>query len=248
MILKHWFGLLFCLSLFACKSTKFNHVADIDDSYIYINKEDSVQDDNIEAMIAPYRKELSAKMDIVLIENKIKLEKGRPNSNLGNWLADLLLDHVNANERKIDFAVQNQGGIRVPYIGVGDMTVGKVYELMPFENALVVMHTSGAVVQTFCDHMAASGGWPISRTLSFKVENEKASEITINGEPLDERKMYRYAVPDYIANGGSDCEFFKALEHDNLGVMIRDVIIEDLRSRGAKGEVLQIEPSTRIHE
>ena len=234
------------VSLIGCKSNK-HFLADIDNDYIYINKEDKTIDQEVEDLIRPYRKELSKEMDIVLIQNKNKIEKGRPNSTMGNWVSDILLDYVKSENIEIDFAVQNQGGLRTPYIGVGDVTIGKIFELMPFDNMLVVLEADGSVVQTFCNHISASGGWPLSRGIEFTMTGEQATNILIGGQALDMEKTYRFAVPDYIANGGSDCKFFIDIKQENLGVFIRDLIIEDTKARGAKGEILDIQREKRIH-
>jgi len=237
----------FLICFIACKSSKTTYLSDIDNDYLYINKDDKTIDQEIENMIAPYRDELSVEMDVVLIKNKSKIVKGRPNSTMGNWVADILLDYVEAENIDIDFAIQNQGGLRIPYIGVGEVTAGKIFELMPFDNMLVILETDGNMVQTFCDHISASEGWPISRGLEFTMENGIATNILVKGAPLDPSKKYRFAVPDYVANGGSDCSFFKELPQENLGVFIRDLIIDEIKVKGQKGEVLDIKTEKRIH-
>jgi len=173
--------------------------------------------------------------------------KGRPNSTMGNWVSDILLDYAIAQNIDIDFAVQNQGGLRVPYIGTGDLTIRKIYELMPFDNMLVILETDGSVVQTFCDHITDSEGWPLSRGIEFTMSYGKATNILVGNKPLDVNKKYRFAVPDYVANGGSDCSFFKDLPQENLGVFIRDLIIQDVKARGERGEELNVKPEKRIH-
>ncbi len=241
------FLISFLLFFLACKSTKSTYLADIDNDYLYINKDDKTIDQEIEDLIAPYREELSVEMDVVLIQNKNKIVKGSPNSTMGNWVADILHDYIDAQNIAVDFAIQNQGGLRIPTIGKGDVTAGKIFELMPFDNMLVILETDGQMVQTFCDHITSSGGWPISKGLEFTIKNQKATDILVNGNPLDLSRKYRFAVPDYVANGGSDCSFFKDLPQENLGVFIRDLIIEDVKQKGLRGEVLDIKSEKRIH-
>ncbi len=235
------------LLLFSCKTQNVNHLADIDGTYLYLNKEEKEIDADMEAMIAPYRKELSKKMDVVLIQNKKALKKGKPNCTMGMWIADLLFDYLNESGLNVDFAVQNYGGLRVNEVGVGAITVGNIFEVMPFENMLVVLETDAEMLQTFCDHLAAGGGWPVSKGIRFSIDKDgKATDIEIGGEALDMTRKYRFGVPDYIANGGSDCAFFKGLDHENSGKLIREIILEDTRMRGEAGEVLNIELEKRI--
>lgn len=240
-------SVLLLLVFFSCKTKQINHLVDVDGSYHYFNKEDKEIDQRIEAMILPYRTELAKEMDVVLIQNEKALKKDRPNCNLGQWIADMIKEHTNEEGYKIDFAVQNQGGLRVNEVGTGPLTVGNIFEVMPFENMVVVLETDGSVLQQFCSHIAESGGWPISDGLSFKITPEAtATDILINGNPLDLSKNYRYAVPDYIANGGSDCAFFKGIEQETTGRLIRDLMLEITKKKGASGEALNVSKVNRI--
>ncbi len=240
-------GFLVLLSLAACKSTsKYTHVMDMDGQYLYANKENRAYDQEMDDFIAPFRAELAKEMEVVLIQNQIPLVKDRPNCNLGIWIADLLHDFCNDQNLNIDFAVQNQGGLRKNSLGKGNLTVGNIYEVMPFENMLVIIEGDGSLVQTFCDHIAASNGWPLSYGLSFEIKDNKAVNIVVNGQDLKVDQTYRFAVPDYIAKGGSDCSFFKGKSFYDTGRLIRDIMIEDTRKKGASGEMLNIKTQERI--
>jgi len=218
----------------------------MDGQYLYVNKENKTSDQAMDDFIAPFREELAKEMDVVLIQNETKLVKGRPNSNMGIWIADLLQNFCDSKQLNVDFTVQNQGGLRKNNVGIGNMTVGNIFEIMPFENMLVIMEGDGNLVQTFCDHIAASGGWPVSEALSFEIQNDKATNIMIKGQSLDLNQKYRFAIPDYIAKGGSDCSFFKERSFQDTGRLIRDIIIKDTEKRGKSGEALNIQNQERI--
>ena len=98
----------------------------------------------------------------------LPLTKGRPESSLGNWTADLLLAAARDlfPGYAIAFAVQNYGGLRLSEIGTGPLTVSELYELMPFDNELVLVELGGATLRAFIDHTLADGGWPVSEGLS----------------------------------------------------------------------------------
>ncbi len=186
------------------------------------------------AIIAPYKEELSGQMNEVVGELPETMRKGSPESTLGNWLADLLYAEAAAHfDRPIAFAVQNAGGIRVPELAAGPLTVGKVYELMPFDNTLVLSTMNGATLQQFIDHMAAGGGWPVSKQLRYTISGDKATKVTIDGKALDPAASYTIALPDYVANGGSDSEMLVGTEQLDDGLLLRDVIVEHLRKNAA---------------
>lgn len=129
---------------------------------------------------------------------------------------------------EVDFALQNYGGLRLPSLAKGELTVGEVYELMPFDNQLVVLNLNGVVMKKLVDAIADKNGWPVSRGLSFVIEDRKATDILINGQPFDPSKTYRAAVPDYVANGGDQSDYLTDLDQEESGVFIRDIIIEHL--------------------
>ena len=126
----------------------------------------------------------------------------------------------------VDFAVQNYGGLRVPVVAKGDLTVGDIYEVMPFDNKLVVLNLTGEKTLMLLNRIADYGGWPISSNLTFAIEDEKATDIMIKGESFDIKKSYRVALPDYTANGGDRCTFLMKEPQEDNDKMIRDLVIE----------------------
>lgn len=241
--------LIFVIALLgSCKTSEVTHLADIDSRAYRISNRTTNIDDGVETLIAPYRDQLSAKMDVVLIYNEAEMSKGRPNSSLGEWLGDVIKDIAQKNGHEVDFAVQNYGGIRIPSLAKGDVTVGKIYELMPFDNLVSVLEVKGGVIKQFCDKMAMSGGWPISEGLEFTIQDTVAQNIMVSGAPLDLSGDYKIAVPDYVANGGNDCSFLQEIDQQIVDVLIRDGIIDWLKDLAATGANLHIKTQGRIHE
>lgn len=215
------------LLLSGCSKKQYVHVADIDTDYIRVNKYSAKEDKTIKDMIGPYKEQLDAKMNIVLGVLAEDMVKSKPNSNLGNWFADLLQTTANIEfDGYVDFAVQNYGGLRVPVMPKGDLTVGDIYEVMPFDNKLVVLNLSGEKTLMLLNRIADYGGWPISSNLTFDIKGDKATDIMIKGESFDIKKTYRVALPDYTANGGDRCTFLKEEPQEDNDKMIRDLIIE----------------------
>ena len=114
----------------------------------------------------------------------------------------------------------------MPVVAKGDLTVGDIYEVMPFDNKLVILNLSGDKTLMLLNRIADYGGWPISSNLTFSIEDDKATNIMIKGKPFDIKKSYRVALPDYTANGGDRCKFLKEEPQIDNDKMIRDLIIE----------------------
>ncbi len=225
---KLWFIGLWLLLNSACQTTNYLATTEID--YEQVSPDTSAEiDEEIEAMISPYRKELDAVMNEVLGELEIDLIKERPECNMGNWLADMLYDEAKIlNDGVLDFAVQNHGGLRVPSVAAGPITRGEVLEVMPFDNMVAIISANGKDVQSFLDHIASGRGWPISSQLKFKIKDKKAIDVEINGEPLDYSKTYHFALPDYIAGGGSGTSMLKGLTRKDYNVLLRDCFIQNI--------------------
>ena len=176
----------------------------------------------IESLIGPYKTQLDQLMEEVIGFVEPSMPKQRPESTLGNWLADLLAVQANLLcEEPVDFAIQNYGGIRIPELPAGPLNVGKIYELMPFDNLLVVLELDAELLTTFCNQMAMDGGWPQSAALRYVIQDGQATDIRVAGEQIQDGKTYRVAMPDYIANGGGDCHFFTDQAQENTSRLIR---------------------------
>lgn len=231
------FLLFLLLFIFSCKTTTYYQVT-TEQENTRVALESPSGDQKIEAMIAPYKEKLDATMNESLGELDVLLVKERPESNLGNWMADMVYEDVKElNGGTLDFAILNQGGIRVGSIGSGPLTRGEIFELMPFDNVISIMSAEGREVRTFLNHIASSGGWPISAELSFKIKEEKAIDISINGEPLDDSRRYQFVVPDYIAGGGSGSDMLKTMDRKDFNLLVRDLLIDHIKRDTKKGIV-----------
>ena len=208
--------------------------------YYKIDKKlDAIQDSGIIKMILPYKKQLDAIMNEVIGYSQ-GLTKDKPESTLGNWVADVIAKRAaKATGEKIDFGVQNYGGLRLGELVKGDITLGKIYELMPFQNYLTVITVRGDTVQQFFDRMASYGGWPVSGNVRYKIKDGKAVDIYINGAPLDPAKKYKIALPDYIANGGDKCFMLKGKPQKTTAILIRDALIDAVKEAAAKGQAVK---------
>ena len=233
-------ALLFCFS--ACQRP-FSPTTTRVQQYRIEPEQALVEDSSIIAFLAPFKTQLEAEMNVVLGESTIELTKARPESSLGNWAADVT--HIQCEKlygKSIDFAIVNYGGLRISQLPKGPITRGKIFELMPFDNMLVVLEASGSVVHELFDLMADHGGWPISHSVRYSIKNDKAENIRINGLPLALKKIYRIGLTDFVANGGDRCFFLKDQPRVVLSMRFRDALMafveeETKAGRGIFGEV-----------
>jgi 2',3'-cyclic-nucleotide 2'-phosphodiesterase (5'-nucleotidase family) len=220
----------------------------IDSSNIRIDNRQRAEDSSISEMIAPYKAQLDQEMNVVIGRTDVQLDKGAPESTMGNWFADMLMTESKLIDERVSFAVQNRGGLRINSIPKGDVTIGKIFELMPFDNFLVIIESNGKVIKEFIDHVIKDGGWPSSKELVVRAIDNEVTELSINGELVEDDKIYYYALPDYIANGGSNAVMLKTVKRVDTGIMIRDIAINHIKKKTGGGELLSasIDGRTRI--
>ncbi|MCB0686349.1 MAG: 5'-nucleotidase C-terminal domain-containing protein [Saprospiraceae bacterium] len=201
----------------------------------------------IEEMIAPYRRQLTEEMDQVIGFVASDLEKGNPESSLGNFVTDAVLAEAQKiTDLNYDFSICNIGGIRISSIAAGPINKGKIYELMPFDNYLVTMKVPGEVIGKLFDSMAQVGGWPISHGVTFQIKDQRAQNIMINGQPFDPQQTYSFVLSDYLAEGGGDLTFLKDYPYQNLGVYYRDALIEYVTLKNKNSEKIEAEIEGRV--
>jgi len=193
---------------------------------------DSLQlyDSTIAKMIAPYKQKLDAQMNEVIGEAENTLTKELPDGTLGNLVADACLLYAQNNNAKADFCVLNSGGVRIPNIQQGPITIGKIYELMPFDNMIEVVELGGYACKELFTWIAKWKGAPVSG-IELTLANGEATNVKIKGEPFNESKTYFVATTDYVANGGDGATMFAKGKRNSSNYKLRDAIIDYVKNK-----------------
>lgn len=204
------------------------------------------KDSALIAMIKPYGDSVRVKMNQVVGTVAVTLEKASPESTLGNFMADAYLTMARRNfTQPVDVAMVNYGGIRLNQLPAGPITRGTVFELMPFDNQLVIQQLTGAQLQSLLDLIAARGGWPVAG-LTMQIKDKKAITVTISGQPLDPAKKYWIANSDFVASGGDNAAMLKVLPQVGNGYLVRDVLFDYIRSFTEKGKAVTASLEKRV--
>jgi len=176
-------------------------------------------DSTILAIITPYQAGIEDQMNEVLTYTKNDLTKGRPQSTIGNFVTDLCLNYADA-----EICVMNNGGLRTT-ISKGEVSRGKLYELMPFENELVVLELDKDDYIGLVNYIGRRGGEPFS---GISIIIDKEGEIISNSWPVnfENGEKVRVLTSDYLANGGDKMKFFNDKKQQKVGMKLRDAIID----------------------
>ncbi|MGV4415312.1 5'-nucleotidase C-terminal domain-containing protein [Chryseobacterium sp. T1] len=220
------------ISLGACKSHL--NIANIHTEKNIVIDNQVSEDAKIKAFIEPYKNEMDAKMNTKISHTSVDLTKDGDNSNLGNLLADFTyegaLDWAKKNNiPHLDGGVINIGGIR-SVIGAGDITTKQVFEVMPFENEVVIIKLKGKDLQGLFDYYAENQkNNPVSHLL-VETDKNKITKQLVNGKAIDFDKDYYIVTSDYLAFGGDRMYFFTKGELIPTGIKLRELFLEKFRA------------------
>ena len=130
-------------------------------------------------------------------------------NSLFDWAANVMLTSVGA-----DCAISNTGGIRsTGKITKGEgIKLGNMFEIIPFDNEIILCEVSGAVLKTY-----------LQTTSNYYGLKDGISISTISNS-----KTYKVAVIDYVYYGNY---FMTNANPVNTHVIYREALIEDLKLR-----------------
>lgn len=190
-------------------------------------------DSAAEQFIRPYRRELTSQMrEVIAASAQPWLKPGKLGNNapLTTWVAGVLrVEAGRALGQTPDFAALTNGSIRAG-LPAGDVTVGNIFELMPFENELTVLPVPGTVVRRLCDYAGKyTNVAAVNLTWETDPVTNRARNIRIGGQPLDTTRTYTLAINDYLANGGDGMDFLRPLPQAAARRTIRQALLDYLR-------------------
>ena len=219
-------------------------VAKVERTRILIDQKwDAQPDAEAAKFIAPYQHKVDSIMGPVVGSVAHDMTRHRPESELSNLLSDILVwGGRQFNEQPV-FSVYNMGGIRADF-AKGDINVGDVSEVAPFENKICFLTLTGEKVLELFQQIAHRGGEGVSHAVRMVITRDGMLKgVTLNGEPVDPAKSYRIATLDYLAEGndqlvafksGTDVVAPKAKENN-----VRYIIMDYFREMKAQGKVVE---------
>lgn len=213
----------------------------------YTINPDIIPDPAIESYYQPHKQQLEAEMNRVVGTSAKAMirERSKPETIIGNFFTNALLHEGRKYDAEVDFSFATKDGMRTD-LPKGDITIGHIFELMPFENQLVILELSADKVEELAQFIAATSGQPVSG-IRLTIDHGKATDITIGGKALDAGKTYKLLTYDYIANGGDHVKGLdNPIQRRDLPQKVREALIEHVRELTANGQQLNAELDGRI--
>src|SRR6187431_1836774 len=154
---------------------------------------------SLTTIVKPYSDSVNKLMNVVIGYNETQLEKKGQANTLGFFITDAYLEMAKQKvDPKVDVAFMNSGGIRLPEMSPGAITQGKIFELMPFDNLMVLLKMKGSLLKQYLDTLAANEG-VVESGITMQIVNKTAQQILVGGKPLDLDGDYTIVHSDYVA-------------------------------------------------
>lgn len=239
------------VSLFisACSApTRLDHVER--KQYPFNPKEYTTIDSSVWQTILPYKTKLDVDMNVPVGKTTQPLTKDQPEGLLGNFVADLCLAQARihykpADNKNVDFCFLNNGGLRAS-LPEGELTRRNIFEVMPFENELIILTVSGNDVTRLLTYISNKGGVPVAG-IQMVIKNKIAEQVIINNAPFDTNKTYKVVTSDYLANGGDDLSFLAIIkERQYVQLKVRDAMLEYCERLKSDGKLIDPKLDNRI--
>ena len=205
---------------------------------------DSTYDAKVDPKLAKYvakkRAQMEKQMQVVIAHTDAELESFAPESPLSNFLTDILLNESSKYIKdttfdNLDISMLNFGGIRTS-MPAGNVTVGDMYRITPFENYLTFIVLKGSELKKALSRFDDQFNAPYSgATIVYK--NNKPIKITLQGKPIDDNQLYKLVTLNFISDGGD--HLLENIQYEKVEyttVTFREFLIAELRAMNARGE------------
>ena len=235
MRFTHFFFLLYIFIFFGCKDQKLE-LYKIEATQIQISNS-LTADAEIEAFIKPFREHIQKDLDSTLAYAMDTYSKsdGHLNTAIGNFMADAIYDESNPvfksrTGHDIDMVLLNYGGIR-SIISKGNISTRTAFEIMPFENSIVIVALKGSQIDSMVTYLATrKTAHPISKMKLVIDKDFNVAEVTINGKKINANETYYVATNDYLYTNGDNMRFFRPNEGTTiLNYKVRNALIDHFK-------------------
>jgi len=209
-----------------------------------LSVDDQVPDDpDVKKMLAPYSERVRD-LSTVIGQLESNLNKtGAGAGSVGNFVADGIRAYAAKHGHPVVLAIMNAGGLRKNEIAAGELRVSDIFELLPFENALVAVDVTGVQLAKLIEIVtrdAQSGA-----RIHFKW-NERSRPEYLSGKLVDEhgkeydvdpQKTYTIVTIDYLLglNSGAYAVLQEAKSRTPLNITLRDAVLDYVKSETAAG-------------
>ncbi|MCD8261190.1 MAG: 5'-nucleotidase C-terminal domain-containing protein [Bacteroides sp.] len=230
---------LLLLALTECQTRSYV-ASDIRGEYIPVTPTQN-PDQATATFINSYKQQLDDQMNEVIGHSVEFMPYSKPESLLTNLTSDVMvkLDPGYTGGVVPDLSLMNVSGHRAA-LPKGDLTVGHLFSTYSFENQLAVVRLKGEYLHEVFDAYAQMGGAGISSTVKCVIKDNKVVSALVNGEPVDNNRIYTIITLDYLAEGNSRMSALTQSEETTFpGITLRDYMIKYIKNETRNGREIR---------
>src|SRR5919205_1852122 len=205
-------------------------------------------DKDVEKMLAPYSEKVSELNRVIgRLEGNLS-KKGVGGGSLGYFVTNGIRAQAEAKLGKpVTLAIMNVGGLRKNEISAGELKASDIFELLPFENALVALELTGTQLSQLLQVVPRDA--QVGARIEFKWNDRNRAEyisakiIDANGkeQDVDPQKTYTVVTIDYLlqVGGGPYAILKEAKSTTPLNMTLRDAVMNYVKSETAAGRPIR---------
>ncbi len=215
----------------------------------------SIPDDKaVEQMLKPYSDKVRALNTVIgRLDGALKKD-GVGAGTLGNFVTDAVRAQAEARLKKpVTLVIMNSGGLRKNEISPGELRASDIFELLPFENALVALEVNGAQLAKLLAVVTRDA--QAGARIQFKWNDQNRAEF-ISGkivddsgqeQEIDPQKIYTVVTIDYLLRlgSGSYALLQEAKSQTPLNVTLRDAVMDYVKAETAAGRSIRSSTDNR---
>ena len=248
-------GFIAALLMSSCAPKHYSLVGVERTRIIIDSRYDQNPDQAAVKFLEPYKRVNDSIMGPVVGQVAHNMHAKRPESDLSNLLADILIWAAKDYNEQPVFAVYNMGGIRSD-LTKGDVTYGDVLDVAPFENKICFTTLSGEKLMEVFQQIAKRGGEGVSKGVELVIKMDEKGEkgellsAKLHGQEIDPQAEYRVTTIDYLLEGNDGVPSLRdgkdVVAPRDASNNTRFLIMNYFRDMQAKGMVVDSRVEGRI--
>ena len=200
--------------------------------------------------LAPYKRVNDSIMGPIVGRVAHNMHSGRPESDLSNLLADILVWAAKDYGEKPVLGVYNMGGIRAD-LTKGNVTYGDVLDVAPFENKICFVTLTGEQLMELFRQIAATGGEGVSQGTELVItKDKKLVSARLHGQEIDPKADYRVTTINYLLEGNDKMSAFRQgtqkVAPTDPSNNTRFLIMNYFRDKASRDEIVDSKVEGRI--
>ena len=200
--------------------------------------------------LAPFKRVNDSIMGPIMGRVAHNMHPDRPESDLTNLLADILVWAAKDYNETPVLGVYNKGGVRAD-LTKGDVTYGDILDVAPFENKISFITLTGEQLMQLFAQIAKKGGEGVSKGTELVITKDgQLVSARLHGKEIDPQAEYRVTTVNYLLEGNDGMTAFKQgtnkVAPEEASNNTRYLIMNYFKDKYAKGEVVDAQVEGRI--